>query len=279
MTPDGLPAGRTAAGSAPEGRAAAEPVTAVAPRPVGRPLLAQHWRHVTFLHWPVDPRLVAPLLPAGTRPDVLGGTSYVGLIPLVIRRTGPLGLPPIPYLGSFEETNVRLYSVGPDGRRGVVFRSLDAARLAPVLAARWGLRLPYAWNRMSVDRDTDVITYRSARRWPDAPTSWRGRGSGRAAGAGTLLRIRIGEPIGEPTELEHFLTARWGLHTTWHFGRPMYLANEHPRWSLHRARLLHLEENLIQSAGLPTPTEEPVSVLYSPGVPVRFAMPQPLVDG
>jgi uncharacterized protein len=56
-------------------------------------------------------------------------------------RTGLLSLPAIPYLGSFAETNVRLYSVGPDGRRGVVFRSLDAARLMPVLAARWGFRL------------------------------------------------------------------------------------------------------------------------------------------
>ncbi|MGE5287977.1 MAG: YqjF family protein [Micromonosporaceae bacterium] len=278
MTPDGLPARRTAAGSAPAGRAAAEPVTAEAPRAVTRPLLVQQWRHVSFLHWTVDPERVAPLLPAGTRPDVLGGTSYVGVIPLLIRRTGPLGLPPIPYLGSFAETNVRLYSVGPDGRRGVVFRSLDAARLAPVLAARWGLRLPYAWDRMSVDRDGEVITYRSVRRWPRAPASWGHRRSGMATGTGTLLRIRIGEPIEEPSELEHFLTARWGLHAAWHFGRPLYLQNQHPRWRLHRARLLHLEEDLIQSAGLPAPTEEPVSVLYSPGTPVRFAMPQPLAD-
>ncbi|HEU0087790.1 MAG TPA: DUF2071 domain-containing protein, partial [Pseudonocardiaceae bacterium] len=48
-----------------------------------------------------------------------------------------LGTPPLPYLSGFPETNVRLYAVDPDsGRRGVVFRSLEAARLLPVLAAR-----------------------------------------------------------------------------------------------------------------------------------------------
>ena len=38
--------------------------------------------------------------------------------------------------GSFLETNVRLYSVDEHGRRGVVFRSLEADRLLPVLTAR-----------------------------------------------------------------------------------------------------------------------------------------------
>src|ERR1700733_8005165 len=167
-----------------------EPVTTGAVRPVRRPLLTQHWLDLTFLHWAVDPDLVAPLLPAGTRPDQFGGTSYVGLVAFRMHRIGWLGLPGLPYLGSFPETNVRLYSVGPDGRRGVVFRSLEASRLVPVLAARWGFRLPYVWARMAVHRDGATVTYTSQRRWP-GPRSARSR-----------LSIRIGEPVGEPSDLE-----------------------------------------------------------------------------
>jgi hypothetical protein len=86
--------------------------------------------------------------------------------------------------------------------------------------------------------------------------------------------VRIGERITEPSALELFLTARWGLHAAWYGGRTRYLPNEHPPWPLYRAALGHLDENLIEAAGLPPPRSGPVSVLYSPGVPVRMGAPR-----
>lgn len=79
-------------------------------------------------------------------------------------------------------------------------------------------------------------------------------------------------PIAEPAPLEHFVTARWGLHTRAH-GRTLHLPSWHPRWPLHRAELLHLDDELISAAGLPAPAGPPASVLHSPGVPVRFGPP------
>jgi uncharacterized protein YqjF (DUF2071 family) len=213
----------------------------------------------------VDPQVVAGrgLLPAGVRPDVHEGVTYVGLIAFRMHRIGWLGLPGIPYLGSFPETNVRLYSVDEAGRRGVVFRSLEASRLLPVLVARLGFELPYMWARMSVDRTGDVFEYAGTRRRP-RPAS--------PSGARSRISVRVGEPIAEPSALDHFLTARWGLHNDWH-GRALYLPNDHPSWRLHRAELLSLDENLVAAAGLPAPAGPPVSVLFSPGVPVRFGAP------
>jgi|SRR6516162_3603994 len=240
---------------------APDPLTIGAPRPVRRPLLTQQWRDLAFLHWPVDARVAARLLPRGIRPDLFEGTSYVGLVAFRMCRVGWLGLPALPYLGSFPETNVRLYSAGPDGRRGVVFLSLDAARLLPVLAGRALFRLPYRWSAMRVRRDGDVVSYASRRRWPGTP-------------ARLSMAVSVGERIGQISGLERFLTARWGLHASWYGGGLRYLPNDHPPWPLHRAALLRLEENLIAAAGLPPPTGGPVSVLYSPGVPVRLGLPQ-----
>jgi uncharacterized protein YqjF (DUF2071 family) len=240
-----------------------EPVTADAARPVRRVLLTQSWLDLAFLHWAVAPEAVAPLLPCGVRPDVVDGRTYVGLVAFRMHRIGWLGLPGLPWLGSFPETNVRLYSVDGAGRRGVVFRSLDAARLVPVLAARVGFRLPYVWSRMAVRRSDagSVIDYANRRHWP-------GRRS-----VASHISIRIGERVAEPSAAEQFMTARWGLHYA-PLGRAVYLPNEHPRWELYRAQLLDCRENLIAAAGLPAPVGPPDSVLYSPGVPVRFGLPR-----
>jgi len=79
-------------------------------------------------------------------------------------RIGVLSAPGLPYLGTFCETNVRTYSVDGQGRRGVVFLSLDAARLAPVIVGR-ATGLPYLWSRMRITRAHDgAIAYTSRRR-------------------------------------------------------------------------------------------------------------------
>ncbi|MFE9698800.1 YqjF family protein [Streptomyces sp. NPDC006270] len=248
-------------------RPAPEPVSPrpVAPEPVSpdppaapmRPLLTQSWLDLAFLHWAVDPADVAPLLPPGTVPDTFDGATYVGLVAFRMYRVGGFGLPGLPYLGTFPETNVRLYSVDERGRRGVVFRSLDASRLIPVLVARAAFRLPYVWSRMDIARSGGTLAYTSVRRRPGP------------RGARSRIVLRPGEAIEEPAPLEDFLTARWALHGSF-FGRTAYLPNVHPRWPLHRAELLECDEDLVAAGGLPAPAGEPVSVLYSPGVAVRF---------
>lgn len=238
-----------------------EPVTVTSPRPVRRAMLTQRWSDLTFLHWPVAPDRVAALLPPGTRPDVIDGISYVGLVPFRMSDTGVLAGPSLPYLGTFAETNVRLYSVDDQGRRGVVFLSLDAGRLIPALVGRLGLRMPYVWSRVELQRRDGLVTYRCDRR-------------GRSAGVASELVVRPGPRIREPGPLQRFLTARWGLHVRWH-GRTLHVPNEHPPWPLHQAELLELADDLVPASGLIAPGTAPTSVLFSPGVPVRFGWPEP----
>ena len=216
-----------------------------------------NWEDVAFVHWPVTPATVAPFLPARVRPDVVDGVTYIGLVAFRITRTAPILGVPLPYLGTFCETNVRLYSVDDEGRRGVVFLSMDAERLLPVLIARAGPRLPYVWSSMRLTRDGDVRDYRTRRR------------SGTAT---SRLTVRVGEPIAEPSPLEHFLTARWGLHVG-AYGRTLFLPDSHPRWQLHRAQLLTLQDDLVTATGLPAPQGPPL-VHYSPGVRAEFGLPR-----
>jgi len=221
----------------------------------------QQWRDLTFLHWRVDPVVVASVLPPGVRPDTYDGSAWVGLIPFRMVDAGVGAGPSVAWLGTFAETNVRVYTVDDRGRRGIVFCSLEASRLAVVLGARVSFGLPYCWARMRVDVTGDVLTYTTRRRWP---------GPRRVGGK---IVVRCGEVRQSGDGLADFLTARWGLHTRWH-GRTLYVPNEHETWPLHDAELLGLDDGLLLAAGFRgLATRPPDSVLYSPGVTTRFHRP------
>jgi uncharacterized protein YqjF (DUF2071 family) len=97
----------------------AEPVTVEAPA-LGRPrILRQNWCDLAFLHWAVDRASIAHYFPPGTTPDTFEGRTYVGLVPFRMVGTGLPRGPAIPWLGTFLETNIRLYSVDASARRGV----------------------------------------------------------------------------------------------------------------------------------------------------------------
>ncbi len=233
-------------------------ISPIAPPLAGPALFDQDWRSLFFLHWAVDPGDVAPFMPRGVRPDVFDGATYVGLVPFRMVDAGLGRRHPTPYLGTFLECNVRLYSVDDEGRHGVVFRSLEATRWFTAMSARWGYRLPYTWARMHVKQRHERWWWRSDRRYP--------------AGGGSLrLTVDVGEPV-EPTALEVFYTARWGLHSTL-VGRTVWTPNEHEPWKLYAAKMIALEEDLVARAGLRVPGQPTERVLYSPGVHTTFGLP------
>lgn len=239
-----------------------EAVDPVAPTLARPHLMRQRWRDVAFLHWAVEPDVVAPFMPPGVRPDVLDGMSYVGLIPFRMVGAGFAHGPAVPWAGTFLETNVRLYSVDETGRRGIVFRSLDTDRAVIVAGARTVFGLPYRWASMQFHADGDRRTYAAQVR-------------GRGAHAASRVTLRVGAPD-EAGPLADFLTARWGLHVA-HLGRTWFVPNEHPTWPLRTAELDDLDDGLIAAAGLgDLAATPPDHVAFSDGVPVRFGLPVPL---
>lgn len=237
-----------------------EPMGSTPPELPGRAVATQRWAQVTFLHWRVAASVVAPLLPAGIWPDEHDGSSWVGLVAFRLEHATLLGSPPVPYLGTFAEVNVRLYGVDETGRRGVVFRSLEASRLAAVAAARAVFSIPYFWSQTSMTELDGVLDYRADRHF--------GRGA-------TRIRARAGAPR-TPDATDEFLTARWGLFTR-RFGRTVWLPNTHEAWPLRECGLLGLRDTLVEAAGIPgIAARPPDSVLFSDGVTARFGAATPV---
>ena len=51
-------------------------------RPLARPVMRQNWRDLLFIHWPINPDALRPLIPAPLELDLFEGTAYIGLIPV-----------------------------------------------------------------------------------------------------------------------------------------------------------------------------------------------------
>lgn len=232
------------------------------PLVVRRPVMLHRWELLTFLHWSYDPAVVQSLLPPGLTVETHEGQAWVGLVPFRMW-VAPPGANALPWLGRFCETNVRTYVRDQHGRDGVWFFSLEAARLAAVVAARASYRLPYFWASMQLSGTPERRVYATRRRWP---------GPG---GVGGSVVVQPGEriPPQEVSPLEHFLTARWRLFSHAPGGRLRYADAEHAPWPLHRAVLEACDDSLVTATGLPQPVGPPM-VHYSPGVEVRIGRPR-----
>jgi uncharacterized protein YqjF (DUF2071 family) len=238
----------------------------VCPFTISGPVMQQRWERLTFLHWAYEPAVVQRLLPDGLQVDTLGGAAWVGLVPFFMRVRTPAGHG-LPWVSNFCETNVRTYVRDHEGRVGIWFLSLDAARLGAVAIARASYRLPYFWSSMSLARQGMDVSYHCRRRLPGP------------RGTTSEVGVSIGAPYdgAELGDRDHFLTARWVLFsaTPRHGGgtRQRFARAAHQPWPLYRAHAHYVNDGLIAAAGLPAPQGEPV-VHYSPGVDVRIGRPE-----
>lgn len=90
--------------------------------------MAQRWERLTFVHWSFDPDTVQQLLPEWLHVETFDGAAWVGVVPFFMRVASARGHR-LPWASHFCETNVRTYVRDLQGRSGIWFFSLDAARI------------------------------------------------------------------------------------------------------------------------------------------------------
>jgi uncharacterized protein YqjF (DUF2071 family) len=209
--------------------------------------MGQTWVDLLFAHWPVPTNALRPKVPAAVPIDTFGGSAWIGITPFEVIGARPRGLPPLPWLSRFPELNVRTYAT-VDGRPGIWFLSLDAARRAAVLGARRTYRLPYHHARMSVSRHDGTVAYRSESESPQRP---------RAALDATY---RPTGPAANPAPgtLEHFLTERYTLYALDARHRLHSADIHHAPWPLQPAAAEFRENTMTAPYGLRLPPVRPL---------------------
>ena len=85
--------------------------------------LKANWENIIMANYVIAPEILAPFLPKGVSLDLHNGKAYVSLVGFMFKKTKLFNVP-IPYLGTFEEINLRFYVIRKEGaisKRGVVF--------------------------------------------------------------------------------------------------------------------------------------------------------------
>jgi uncharacterized protein YqjF (DUF2071 family) len=178
--------------------------------------MGQTWLDLLFAHWRVPPEVMRGRVPPEVPVDTFDGSAWLGVTPFEVLGLHPRGLPP---LRRFLELNVRTYTT-VDARPGIWFFTLEASSLLAVVGARLTYRLPYHRARMSIERTSEGVRYRSER-------------------PGVVFDGRYG-PRGpasppRPGTLEHFLTERYSLYRLDRRRRLWRADIHHPPWPLQPA--------------------------------------------
>lgn len=218
------------------------------PLPVTPWVGRMRWSDLAFLHWPLDPAVIRPLIPPGLELDTFDGQAWLGVVPFRMEASRVRLMPAIPGLSDFAELNVRTYA--RTGRRfGVWFFSLDAANPVAVRGARTLFNLPYFDASMTVDARDRAVSYRSHRTHRLAPPA---DFVAEYAPAGPAYHA-------QPGTLDYFLTERYCLFSQGRDGEIGCLDVHHLPWPLQPATVAIEQNTMAAAIGITLPDRPPIA--------------------
>ncbi|TMW72055.1 YqjF family protein [Alteribacter natronophilus] len=210
--------------------------------------MTQNWTDLMFAHWRVSAAELEKHLPDELELDTWNGEAWVGVVPFRMSGTRARFLPPVPFLSTLLELNLRTY-VKYRGMPGVYFISLDADSRPAVEGARSLFHLPYFKARMSAQREDEWVHFESNR------TDRRGK----PAFLRASYRAIPGADSFEPEEgtFVYWLTERYRLFTR---RKESLLAGEidHAAWRLTEAEASFTANTLGDAHSITLPAEKPV---------------------
>lgn len=193
--------------------------------------LTAEWRYLAMLNYEIEPKILAPFIPAKTELDFWNGKTFVSIVGFLFQNTRIRGIS-IPFHRNFKEVNLRFYvrrKANNDWRRGVVFIKELVPRRAIAFVARKFYNenyfaLPMSHHIEKAQNEVKSVSY-----------NWQ-------FGRDNFLKIETQEPALSliAGSLEEFIAEHYWGYSKLRDGSTMEYRVEHPRWQIWQTRKAEL---------------------------------------
>lgn len=222
------------------------------------PFLTAAWRSLLMLNYEVDPAILEPHVPRGTKLDFWNGKTFVSIVGFMFENVRVLGAA-IPFHVKFEEVNLRFYvrrEMENEMRRGVTFLREIVPRHAIALVANalYNERYIALPMRHNVDEEGTEYSWRFNNRW----------NSVRAQTGGDWQEL-------QEDSIEEFIAEHYWGYATQRDGGCMEYRVEHPRWRVKQTTNAELDCDIAALYGTPYQAvlqSTPASAFLADGSPV-----------
>jgi hypothetical protein len=216
----------------------------------------QTWNNLLCCHWPIDPAVLRPKVPAELEIDTYHGQAWVSLLPM---RMGEIRLRELAIPGErqFPEINFRTY-VTYGGRSGVYFFRIDCEAVIADLGAKMFFHTPYALAEVRLDETPDGgFSFRSHRVLTFSPH----------ATFEAVYRPKGPATLCPPGSLVEFQAERYSAFARTITGQIVRGDLIHDPWLVQEVDAEVKENTILSTFGFDLPATPP-SIHYAPGVPV-----------
>jgi uncharacterized protein YqjF (DUF2071 family) len=224
--------------------------------------LSARWENLIMANYAIDPDLLRPFLPKGVELDTFEDKTYVSLVGFMFKDTSLFDIP-IPFLGTFEEINLRFYVKRIEGdtvKRGVVFINetvpyKPVAWLANKLYKEHYIAIP-ARNNITISDTAKSIRYewKLNQRWNHI----------------AVQSANESEPM-LPGSVEEFIFEHYyGYTRISEYASQEYMVN-HPRWHINQVLSFDIQCDFSAMYGNDFALlnhQQPDSVILAEGSPV-----------
>jgi uncharacterized protein YqjF (DUF2071 family) len=187
--------------------------------------LSARWENLIMANYSVDPEILQPYLPNGVELDIYKHKTYVSLVGFMFKKTSLFHIP-IPFLGTFEEINLRFYVKRIEGdtiKRGVVFIN----ETVPFQVVAWLANKLYKEHYTSIPTKNVIDTTGKTK---NIQYSWKIQKKWNQLSASTSKEM---EPL-QAGSLDEFIFEHYYGYTKINNTKTQEYKVNHPRWLVNK---------------------------------------------
>lgn len=224
--------------------------------------LSARWENLIMANYEVTPEVLIPHLPQGVELDFYHDKTYVSLVGFMFKKTSLFNIP-IPFLGTFEEINLRFYVKRIDGgiiKRGVVFIN----ETVPYKAVAWLANRLYKEKYIAIPTKNLIAVSNSTK---NIKYAWK------INNAWNHLEVSANNVRQEmlPESIEEFIFEHYFRYTRINEQLSQEYEVNHPRWFVNKVKdySIHCDFKSMYGSDFSFLNErEPDSVIIAEGSPV-----------